>query len=254
MQRGLVSSSIANGLPPPESQLHTHPAPPSRPLIVPAGCCVASQCAALLLSCRLVVPPLVVSSCQLVVTPSSLVVLLKHRPLVCVACPCAALSSSRRSPSLTPSNAVGRCCRHRTPLPPPPLNAVSIVHRCHSCNPLPPSNANTHLLCPLPLSNADACRRHPPPLMSISMVASSSPIHSPRRCCHRTLSPPLNAPPSATIERRLHCPLPPPPPPRYLNCRPPHCRTFMKKEAAPPPPVIQRQHSDLFNLSTVFEV
>jgi hypothetical protein len=43
---------------------------------------------------------------------------------------------------------------------------------------------------------------------------------------------PLNAPPSGTIERHLH----------------------MKKEAAPPPPVIQRQHLDLFDLSTVFEV
>jgi hypothetical protein len=162
---------------------------------------------------HLVVPPLVVLSCQLVVAPSSLVVLLKHRPLVCVACPCTTLSSSRRSPSPTPSNAVEHCCRHRTPPPPPPLNAISIVHRCHSCHPLPPSNANTHLLCPSPLSNADPRRRHPPPLMSISMVASSSPIRSPRHCRRRTLLPPLNAPPSGTIERHLHCPSPPPPPP-----------------------------------------
>jgi hypothetical protein len=34
------------------------------------------------------------------------------------------------------------------------LNAVSIVHRCHSCHPSPPSNANAHL-CPSPLSNAE---------------------------------------------------------------------------------------------------
>jgi hypothetical protein len=41
-----------------------------------------------------------------------------------------------------------------------------------------------------------------------------SPICSPHRCCHRTLPPPLNAPPSVTIERRLHRPpLPPLPPP-----------------------------------------
>jgi hypothetical protein len=30
---------------------------------------------------------------------------------------------------------------------------------------------------------------------------------------------------------------------RHLHCRPPHCRTFTKKEAAPPPPPVnQRQH------------
>ena len=57
------------------------------------------------------------------------------------------LLSSRHSPSPTPSNAVERCCCHRTPppLPPLPLNAISIVQRCHSCRPSPPSNTNTHL-------------------------------------------------------------------------------------------------------------
>ena len=84
----------------------------SRCLVAQAGCCA-------IISCR-----------PLVATPS--------RPLIvladfCVACPCtcAALSSSRRSPSPTPSNKLKRCYRHRTPPSPPPLNAVSIVHRCH---------------------------------------------------------------------------------------------------------------------------
>ena len=165
------------------------PAPPSHPLVAPAACCVASRRSALSSSRRLVVPPLVVLSRQLVVAPSSLVVLSLHRPLilswcwlVCVACPCAALLSSRRSPLPTPSNAVECCCRHRTPPPPLPLNAVSIVHRCHSCRPSPQSNANAHL-CPSPLSNADAHRRHPPSLMSISIVALSLPICSPHRRC-----------------------------------------------------------------------
>ena len=124
----------------------------------------------------------------------------------CVACPCAVLSSSCRNPSPTPSNAVKRCCSHRTPPPPPPLNALSIVHHCHSCRPSPPPNTNAHLR-PSPLSNADARRHHPPPLMSISIVASSSPIRIPHRRCRQTLPPPLNAPPSTTIERRRLQPL-----------------------------------------------
>ena len=62
------------------------PAQPSRPLVAPAGCCVASRCAALSSSHRLVVPPLIVSSCQLVALPSSLVVLSLHRPLVLSSC------------------------------------------------------------------------------------------------------------------------------------------------------------------------
>ena len=127
-------------------------------LVAPAGCCA-------IISCRpLVAPP---SSGPLIVLAGC-----------CVACSCTALLSSRRSPLPTPSNAVERCCRHQTPLPPPPLNAVSITHRCHSCRPSPPSNANAHLR-PSPLSNADARRRHLPPLMSISIVASPSPIPSP---------------------------------------------------------------------------
>ena len=75
VQRGLESSSIANSLPPPESQLHTHThTPPSHRIIAQAGCCLASchatvlfsHCAALSSSrrpltappnCRLIVPP-----------------------------------------------------------------------------------------------------------------------------------------------------------------------------------------------------
>jgi len=66
--------------------LSLRPAPPSGPLVTPAGCCVASRCATLSSSCRLIVPPLVVSSRQLVVAPSSLVVLSLHRPLVLSSC------------------------------------------------------------------------------------------------------------------------------------------------------------------------
>ena len=62
------------------------PAMPSRPLVAPAGCCIASRRATLSSSCRLGVPPLVVSSRQLVVLPSSLVVLSLHRPLVLSSC------------------------------------------------------------------------------------------------------------------------------------------------------------------------
>ena len=186
----------------------------------------------------------------------------------CIACTCATLSSSCRSPSPTPSNAVERCCRHRKPLPPPPLNAVSIVHRCLSCCPSPLSNANSHLH-PSPLSNADTRCCHPSPLMSISIVASSSPIRSPhRRRRRRTLPPPLNTPPPPPLNTvfivhrhhchcHRHCHRR-----RHLHCQLPHCRTLTKKEAAPPPPPVnQRQHhrehlykSRLFNLYTVFEV
>jgi hypothetical protein len=55
--------------------LSLRPAPPSRPLVALAGCCVASRHTALLSSRLLVVPPLVVSSRQLVVAPSSLTAL-----------------------------------------------------------------------------------------------------------------------------------------------------------------------------------
>ena len=61
---------------------YPHVVPPTHPVVVPAGCCVASRHAALSSSHRLVVPPLVVSSRQLVFASSSLVVLSLHRPLV----------------------------------------------------------------------------------------------------------------------------------------------------------------------------
>jgi hypothetical protein len=59
--------------------LSLRPAPPSRPFVTPAGCCVASQCATLSLSRCLVVPPLVVALRQLVGALSSLVILSLHR-------------------------------------------------------------------------------------------------------------------------------------------------------------------------------
>jgi hypothetical protein len=61
-------------------------APPTRPLITPAGCSVASRPAALSSSCRLVMPPLIVSSRQRVVASSPLVVLLLYHPLVLSSC------------------------------------------------------------------------------------------------------------------------------------------------------------------------
>jgi hypothetical protein len=130
--------------------LSLRPMPPSHSLVAPAGCCVASRGAALLLSrCLVVSSPrrLVVSSYHhLIISPSRraasrcLVAPAGCRTIIsccpqvappscplivlagcCVACPCAALSSSCRSPSLMPSNAIERCCLHRTPPPPPPL-------------------------------------------------------------------------------------------------------------------------------------
>ena len=134
-----------------------------RPLVVSLSRRAASRCLITSVGCRIIIsrPPLIAPpSCPLIVLAGC-----------CIASPCAALLSSSRSPSPTPSNAVERCCRHQTPNnnresfwendppnsfelnrqilsttpPPPPLKAVSIVHRCHSCRPSPPSNANTHL-------------------------------------------------------------------------------------------------------------
>ena len=84
-----------------------------RCLIVSPSRRAASRCLVAPAGCRTII------SCSPQVAPPS-------RPLIvlalcCVACPCAALSSSCRSPSLTPSNAIERCCLHRTPPPPPPL-------------------------------------------------------------------------------------------------------------------------------------
>jgi hypothetical protein len=178
------------------------PAPPSRLLVESAGCCrplVVSS------SRRLVVSSSRRASSCYLVTSAGCRAIISRRPLIAppsrplillatcyVASPCAALLSSRCSPLLTPSNAVERCCRHRTPPPTSPLNTISIVHCCQSCHPSLPSNANAQLRRSSP-SNADAHHRRPPPLMLISIVASSLPIHSPYRHCRRTLPPPLNA-------------------------------------------------------------
>ena len=106
--------------------LSLRPTPPSRPLAAPAGCCVASRRAALLSSHRLVVPPLVVSSRQLVVAPSSLVVLSLHRPLVLSSC-WLVVALSVLAPPSRPLVIVHRP-RHRTP-----SNAAAAIkhHRHH---------------------------------------------------------------------------------------------------------------------------
>ena len=151
-----------------------------------------SRCLVVLLCC-----PLVVLLCQLVVASSFIGVLSLHRPLVLSLCwlvvvlPFLALPFCPLvapaifasplpccSPSPMPSNALKRYCRHQMPMPPPSLNTVFIVHRCHSCHPSPRSKANAHR-CPLPPSNVDTPHRHPPPLMSICIVALPSPIRSP---------------------------------------------------------------------------
>jgi hypothetical protein len=96
-------------------------------------------------SCCLFVPAgcqAVISCHPLVATPSCPLIVLAG---CCVACPYTALSSSRLSSSLTPLNAIKRCCRHQSPPPPPPLNAVFIIHHCQSCRSSPPPNTNTHL-------------------------------------------------------------------------------------------------------------
>ena len=162
----------------------------SRCLVVPACCCTTSWRAALSSSCRIVVLPLIVLLHQLVVASSYLVVLLLHIPLVLsvalplLAPPTCPLIIVHRRRHQTLSNAAAAIKHH-------PLNTVSIIHRCHSCRPLPQSNPNANL-CPSPPSNADTRRRHPPLLTSISIVTLSSPIRSPHRHCHRTLLLPLN--------------------------------------------------------------
>ena len=214
-----------------------------RPLVAPRVAVSSSHRAGWLL-CRLSMRRTLVDSSsrhaasRCLVAPAGCHAIISRRPLAappsrplimlagcCVACPCAALSSSRCSPTPTPSNAVKCCCHHQ--------NAVSIVHRCrcHSCRPSPMSNANAHLR-PSPLSNADARHCHPPPLMSISIVALSSPICSPHHRRRRTLPPPLNA--VFIVHRRR----------RRRHCRT-HLHPLPKKEApapAPPPPAYQRQH------------
>ena len=92
------------------------PAPPSHPLVAPAGCCVASRRAALSSSRRLVVPPLVVSSCQLAVVccAISLAILSLHRPLVLSSCWMVVVLPVHAPPPSRPLVVVHRP-RHRTP-------------------------------------------------------------------------------------------------------------------------------------------
>jgi hypothetical protein len=103
------------------------PALPSRPLIAPAGCCIASRRAALLSSRHLVVPPLVVLLCQLVVGPSSLFVFSLYRPLVLSSCWLVVVLPVLAPPS-HPLVLVHRL-RHQTP----PNAAAVIEHHLHHC-------------------------------------------------------------------------------------------------------------------------
>ena len=142
LRHPLVNSSRQLVVASPLLVLSLCPAPPSPPLVMTAGCCVASQHVTLSLSCRLavspslclVVPPLVVlyhrqmptsnfvhHSCQ-TLTPA---VATRHHS-------CQFPSSSRHRLSVAPTAAI-ECppLRH-----PPPLNAVFIfiVHRHHYCH------------------------------------------------------------------------------------------------------------------------
>ncbi len=119
LRHPLVNSSHRLVVASPLLVLLLRPMPPSRPIVAPAGCCITSRCAALSSSRPLVASAgcrAIISRRRLVAPPSCHLIVLAGCCVAC--CPCAALSSSRRSPS--PSNSVDRCCRHRTPLPPPP--------------------------------------------------------------------------------------------------------------------------------------
>jgi hypothetical protein len=121
------------------------PASLSHPLVVPAGCCITYQCAALSSTRCLVMPPLVVSLRQLVVMPSSLVVLSLHRPLVLSSCwlvvalpvlvpPSRPLHTIKRSrmllpPSNTTATAAIERRLYRPPLPLSQLPSIATVKR-----------------------------------------------------------------------------------------------------------------------------
>ena len=123
----LVNSSRQLVVASPLLVLSLRPAPPSHPLIAPAGCCVTSRRAALSSSHRLAVPPLVVSSHQLVVAPSSLVVISLHRPLVLSSC-WLAVALPVLAPPSHPLVVVHRR-RHRTLLPPSNTTATAAIER-----------------------------------------------------------------------------------------------------------------------------
>ena len=232
VQRGLISSSIANGLPAPESQLHTHcplivslhrlvviasplgappsrplvvlslrrplaissrrlvlrhlllrchfssprplTAPPSRHLIVQAGCCVASRRAAIssshhadLLSscCPFTAPP----SCRLIVASGC-----------CVASCCAVVLSSHRP--LTPNITRGtRDNGGRCPPPPRMLNVVVGVPDVECCRRGGPRH----------------CVPLPSPSLWMLFLALQPCRRSNRSCRHRQCPhPPLSPSPS----------------------------------------------------------
>ncbi len=109
-----------------------------RPLVAPRTALSFSRCAGRLLhclstrrplvissSCRLVVPSLVVSSCQLVVAPSSLVILSLHRTLVLSSCWLVVVVPVLAPPSRPIVLFHHR--RHRTPL----SAAAAIKHHSH---------------------------------------------------------------------------------------------------------------------------
>jgi len=112
LRHPLVNSSHQLVVASPLLILSLRPVPPSCPLVAPSGCCVASQCATLLSSCCLVDLPLIASSRQLVVAPSSLAVLSLHCPLVLSSCWLVVAL-----PVLVPPSrplAVVHCRRHQT--------------------------------------------------------------------------------------------------------------------------------------------
>jgi hypothetical protein len=122
----LVNSLLQRVVASPLIVLLLRPAPPSHPLVAPAGCCVASRRAALSSSRRLVAPPLVVSSRQLAVVPSSLANLSLHRPLVLSSCWMVVALPVHAPPPSRPLVVVHRP-RHRTP-----SNAAAATeHHCH---------------------------------------------------------------------------------------------------------------------------
>ena len=153
-----------------------HPlvASPTRPLIAPAGYCVTSQHAALSLSCRLVVLPLVVLSCQLVVASSSLVVLSFAPPscshIVLAGC-CI--------PLLVPLSGC-RIASHRPLIVPPSRCLVkSAGCRISSCCSLvaPPSCQLIVLYHCLSLSSR--CAPRYPLFLSLRRMAVASPLNAP---------------------------------------------------------------------------
>ncbi len=122
----LVNSSHQLVVASPLLVLLLHPAPPSHPLVAPAGCCVASRQAALSLSRHLVVPPLVVSSRQLVVVQSSLGILSLHHTLVLSSC-WLVVALPVLAPPSRPLVLI-HCRHHQTP-----LNAAATIEHHHHC-------------------------------------------------------------------------------------------------------------------------